>query len=226
MTEPQNRARRPSECDTCGPLAGSDAEIARHSRELPMTLAPTRDLWPGIEAQIAERSPIKGHIGPASPDGTGEPATRETGPGWGWAIGFAVAAGLTGIIAGSLLIGPATGGGDAPLAGGSGTPEASSPAVESAAIPVSFGESQVRAVEAAYEPELRALRQLVDATDLAPETRDALASSLETIDQAIEEAREALLADPGTPRAVDALRGMYDAKIDLLHHVATRPGRT
>ena len=93
-------------------------------------------------------------------------------------------------------------------------------------MPVSFAESQLREVEAAYEPEVRALRELVDSQELAPETREALGSSLETIDRALEEAREALLADPGAPRALDALRGMYDAKIDLLHHVATRPGRT
>ena len=190
-----------------------DSELHRQARELPRSVEPERDLWPGIEARIRDLTPVKGHIGPRDPHRPDDTRhSRPQRPRWGWTLGLAMAAGMAGLVAGGLLTDPAA------------QPETQAP-LTGVIMPVSAQE-QIRAVESAYEPDLAVLRLLVESTDLAPETRQVLDESLAEIEAAIDEARRALEADPGALRAVDGLRRMYDAKVETLRLAANQPSRT
>ena len=57
---------------------------------------------------------------------------------------------------------------------------------------------------------------------LAPETVSALERSLTIIDQAIAEARAALLNDPANQMVRDLLRKGYEQKVDLLRRTASK----
>lgn len=210
---------------------GAD-ELSALARELPVSIEPARDLWPGVEARIQDLSPVKGHIEPDTDPVHGrrrgkderksDRRSRRTTPdrsGWPWkgALGLALAAGLAGVVAGGLLF-------DAPIPGGTGNSGVTTtlPVDRDPYLAVPAAHPQIRELEDAYEPDIRILRLLVESSELAPETREVLDESLSTIDRAIAEARQALEEDPGAPRAIDGLRRMYDAKVDLLRFVATQ----
>jgi hypothetical protein len=57
---------------------------------------------------------------------------------------------------------------------------------------------------------------------LAPETVQAVERSLRVIDDAIAEAREALLRDPSNLMVRDLLRKGYEQKVDLLRRTTAR----
>ncbi len=222
--------------DPDGAIDRDDAEeLTGRVRGLPRSIEPGRDLWPGVEARIRAISPIKGHIEPEGthaeacrtgrgerkPDRRSGPFDRPSVGRRPWLLGLAAAAGFTGIIAASLLF---EGGAD----GGAGGPAVGPPSPTGAApyVTQATAREQIEAVESAYERDLSVLKALVESSELAPETREVLDESLATIERAMDEAREALEADPGANRAVERLRRMYDAKVDMLRLVATQPSRT
>lgn len=223
-------------CPDCGDEPGDpgDAILAERARDLPRELPPRRDLWPEIEARILEEEEGRG----AARDGASGRMPPRRSPGRHrrglrpWALGLAAAAGLAGLVAGAGLFG----GGDLPWMGPGESTEAQpgvrpegpgSPVVEGGPSVAEGrfvgGRAVVRSLEGEYGPVIEELRRLADASELAPETREALEESLATIDRAIAEARRALETDPAASQAVRALRRMYDAKVDLLRLVAERP---
>lgn len=193
---------------------GADAhEWTDAVRELPREIEPARDLWPGIEARIRAQQrtqPSTRH---------GDPSSGPRRVRWMWGLGLAAAAGLAGIGIGSLLV-QAPGETLAPTAG----PDVPAPSA-SISVPVAAQE-RISAVEEAYEPTLSELRLLAESAELSPDTRQVLNESLETIDAAIQEAQEAMEADPLAPRAVESLRHIYERKIDLFRVIAERTSST
>jgi hypothetical protein len=218
-------------------------ELEEEAGRLPPEVEPPRDLWPGIEDRLRSEQ-----VRPASQELEARPRFGSDRSGlWDrggarrrWGVGVAVAAGLVGLLAGSLLLnaptgGPARGEVDPPLEEGSLAFEEEhltleegslSPDDPSSTVSVSAepraATGGVETVQAAFEPELQELRLLAESQELAPETRAVLDESLATIEAAMEEARAAVEADPYAPRAVDRLRRMYEAKLELFHVMTTQ----
>lgn len=86
-----------------------------------------------------------------------------------------------------------------------------------AALPASFS-----ATEAGYLSAAEELRAALDAQRgrLSPQTVAAVERSLDVIDQAIAEARAALLGDPGNSALIDILSSNYRRKLDLLRRAS------
>jgi hypothetical protein len=125
--------------------------------------------------------------------------------------GLAAAAAIAAVAAGTLLfMGDASLPGNGSGLAGGGTEETGEVALA----------TEVRQVEDAYRPAIEELRALADARALSPETRAVLEQNLQVIERAIEESREAVLADPEGHRALESLRRMYDAKVEVLRTVA------
>ncbi|HEX6051871.1 MAG TPA: hypothetical protein VFZ21_21530 [Gemmatimonadaceae bacterium] len=61
---------------------------------------------------------------------------------------------------------------------------------------------------------------------LRPETVATVEHSLSVVDSAIEEARTALLLDPGNVTLVDLLTASYERKVELLRRAADLGART
>lgn len=207
-------------------------ELRRRVRDLPREIEPERDLWEGIRMRIETgEAAARGGTQPRSPAEAPErlperqaPGERRGSPrpgprihrrfagGWsgraGWGLGVAGTAMAAAVAA--LLLVP---GSDPPAGGSGGSPAAGSP---SAGLSVGAA-----SVEAAYEPAIQELRLLAASEDLAPETRRELDASLAVIDEAIEEAREAVAADPAAPTAMAGLKRLYESKVQVLRMAAT-----
>jgi len=82
----------------------------------------------------------------------------------------------------------------------------------------------MRNAERAYLATVDELTAVLDESRerLAPETVRALERSLAIIDEAIAEAREALLHDPANQLVRDLLRKGYEQKVDLLRRTASK----
>ncbi len=200
------------ECASCREAFRELAELRNRARALPREVEPARDLWPGIEARLrmkAEGASSSPSSGQRSLDRRAGSAKRRPKPaGLAWAL--AAAAGLAAIVAGTLLFtGAPNRTGNAPSVAGS--------------EPTAHFASELRDLEEAYRPAIEELRGLVDSRELTPETRAVLEENLAVIERAIEESQQAVRTDPQGHLALNNLRRMYDAKVEVLRTVAVRP---
>lgn len=202
-------------CPACRDEVRWVRELRQEARGLPESLAPERDLWPGIEAGIRRSA-----RSPQAPVGSIDAARRRNG-GWRRPLLLAAAAlalvALSSVITYSIVRSGAAGSAGA-IAGGSGEGEGGIDAPE----PVRFV-SAAEELERAYEPAIREMEEALasDRDRLRPETVQTLEENLRIIDEAIREAHEALAADPGSATAARSLNGMYDTKVQVLRQ-ATR----
>jgi hypothetical protein len=175
---------------------------------LPEEMPPARDLWPEIRAQLdAER--VRAFPGTGS---SAAPRRRRIALGVRGSLAAAAALVLVTATVTWQLRGPAT-----RDDGAAGLPEA---AEAGAGDLTSF---------ASYERSAAELSALLDerTVRLDPATRAVLERSLRTIDEALEEARAALAADPASPGGRAFVETVWRQKIDFLRRandVATLRG--
>ena len=165
--------------------------------ELPKEIAPSRDLWPGIAARLAE--------------------SPQTARSFGWPM--AIAAGLLVAAVSALLTwGLVREPEQAPA-------EIALVAVPKAAIvPVNYGtNSALSAAElAARDGLLVQFRWRLD--ELSPQTREAVVKNLAVIQQAANEIDAALAQDPGSGLLNQLLLGAYKQELQLYSKVVTAGG--
>ena len=214
-------------CAECRALVADLREITRQAAVLP-GIAPSRDLWPEIEARTHAR------VIPLTPRPSATPVTQ-------WRLG-AIAAALVGITALSTwTIATRDRGTDAPPAvatNDSSTPtvrgsvepaQATPPSTPSAPVEspavtaVSHTAREARPdAGSTYTAEIRRLRGVVEerSQELDPATVAILQSSIATIDSAIAEARRALERDPASGFLTQQLNKSLERKLGLLRKAA------
>jgi hypothetical protein len=184
--------------------------IARSAARLPL-LAPSRDLWSGIEARIGTRVvelPVEG-IAPA-------PARHS------WRR-LAVAASLLVAATAGVTYSIMKHGGTAGLAANdSATVQAPLPGAK--LKPVSM-QSPGQVTEQTFDREIGAMRKIIDerGKDLDPATIVVLRKNLKLIDAAIAESKAALAKDSASAFLLDRLTHAYETKLQLLRGVANIP---
>ncbi|HVH39555.1 MAG TPA: hypothetical protein VM764_06000 [Gemmatimonadaceae bacterium] len=183
--------------------------------ELPESVEPARDLWPAIRARIES---ARMRTLPVSPDATRTSATTSVGgtrtqsPRHSrtaqWARLATAAAAL--VVASVSLTWLALRGGsrDDGASAVAATTTPGSPAITSAAL-ATFASYERSAADLADALEKRSAR-------LDPKTQAVLERSLRTIDEALQEAREALAADPSSAAYRSFVESAYRQKLDFL----------
>ena len=184
--------------------------IARSAAQLPL-LAPSRDLWSGIEARIGTRVVAL----PVEPSAQA-PARHS------WRR-LAVAASLLVAVTAGVTYSIMTHVGTTGLAANdSATVRAPLPgaAVEPASL-----QSPEQTAEQTFDREIGAMRKIVDerGKDLDPATISVLRKNLKLIDAAIGESKAALAKDPASAFLMDRLTHAYETKLQLLRGVANIP---
>ena len=184
-------------CEICRAEVESLRNILARAAELPKSIEPPADAWPGIRQAIEHDEEV---LHRAPPERT-----------W-WRPGVAAAA--------TILVAALSSGATYLYLTNDGGPSNSSPAATAVR-----GTSETPASLAAFTIEennyLRTasiLQELLDSQQgvLAPETTAQLKASLRTIDEAILEARNALARDPANKVLIEMLSASYRQKVDLL----------
>jgi hypothetical protein len=179
-----------------GPRNPPEDPLLAKAAELPKDVAPSRDLWPGIAARLAE-------------------APRVAGPRlarWPVALaaGFLVAS-VSALLTWSLVRSPAT----APVQ------VAENPQPAGTFVPVSYGpNSGLSARELVARDQLVAqFREKFET--LRPETREAILKNLTVMQAAADEIDAALAKDPASGMLKGMLVGTYKQELQLYSTVVT-----
>jgi len=220
MTEPREGPEGRGVEEEGGSLPDTHRELRKVLGGLPRQASPPRDLWGGIEARIRETQ----RGGAERPLGQGDSA----GPGGGFRLlramgrplgwGQALAAGLVLALVSSGGIWLALRGPQLPL--DSGPPAVVEQGAESS------GARWAGAGEAFQEYDLAVgdLRRILEEAGdvLEPGTVSTLEESLRAVEQALEESREALAADPSAEVFTRLLSGNLRRKVNVIRQaVAT-----
>ena len=192
------------ECPTCAEAYRGIGEIVDAVGELPESVEPPVDLWPSIAARLGQ---------PSRDELLEKRRRRER------AVRTAVIVGWLGAVAAALVLGVG-------LGRVLPRPDLSLPAV--AANPMPSTEVTQAAVlatyeEPAYDQAIQDLELVLAEmrSELEPETVAIVEQNLAIIDNAIEEAREALLADPANQQLHRHLSNSMQMKLKLLRTVTT-----
>lgn len=156
---------------------------------------PRRDLWPQVAAETFNTSPF---------------AARRRGVTLSWMQAIAASAALVAVSSGAVWVAMQAGRDDAPVVASAPDygPEVG------AAVPVRMPDLADRAFDSAVKD----LRDALDAgrNRLDPQTIQVLERNLASIDQAIDQARRALEADPANVSLTSYLASVRRRKLDLL----------
>ena len=192
--------------------ADSNGRKVTSLREMPQSIEPARDLWPGIEAQLGE-------LPEGAASGGTVPARRRGQP-----LRWLAAAAMLASVALGVWIGRSL----LPGTAGVGTPPVS--ANRTAVPPLA-----PTALDAAYVSDPRYAQQraaLVQALQarlaaLPPPARAKVSASLAAIEQAKQDLEEALGRDPGNALLQELLVNTYQDEMRVLTdvHEASDPGR-
>jgi len=219
-------------CDTCRALLADLTDVQARARRLP-ALPPAADLWPAIEARLDSESGVRtARVTPI--EGARAPRGRDAR----WSFSFpqlaAAVLAATLVSAGGMWLmlqrgtpaGTASapaGGSSAPLAakpgsgaGSTGARTTTRPTPGSDVMPTSFDAAQYDAAIAELEQVLNQNKQRLD-----PATVKVVERNLALIDQAIEQARRALAADPASAYLNTHLASTMRRKVDLLRRVTS-----
>lgn len=209
VTNEQHRA----DCGECKQLWAELDAISAEAAQLPM-LAPSRDLWSGIEARIggtATTAPTHSAPTHATP-------LRST-PRWyrSQAFRLAMAASLLVAVTSAVTWRIAT----APAASASVASTATTSATEESAVHLASFSASVSQMD----HEIATLQQIVTERrgGLDPKTVAVLEANLAVIDAAIAESRAALDADPASQFLAAQFARAYTSKLTLLRDAATLP---
>ncbi|HEY2943800.1 MAG TPA: zf-HC2 domain-containing protein [Vicinamibacteria bacterium] len=176
-------------CAECRAEERALRALLAHAAALPAERTPSRDLWAGVEARLAEA----------------RPRGWRPGPRLGWVAGLAAAAGVI-LALSTALHGP---GGGRPSSGASLVP-----AALRSEDPVASAEREYARAAAEL---MSALEQQRDR--LPPEALASVARDLQSIDAALQEVRRALATDPANPGLNHLLASTHQRKVEVLQHV-------
>jgi len=185
-------------CEACRHEETALRRLLAATAELPRSLEPPTDLWPGIVPRLRQRRFATFTLGRSS--------------GWrGWllqAVAAVVFMGL-GAVLSQLLVSPAI----SPMPG-AGEPLALGTA---AAAPAEFGILEAEYLRAKEDLWLTAYR---GRRDLPPVIQELVERNLRIIDEAIRELRGALQANPGDRQLESLLLAHHRKEINLLQRLA------
>jgi anti-sigma factor RsiW len=178
-------------CDACFTRLQRMRRVVAHASALPQALPAPADEWQRVRARLDTRGRV-----------------ASTGPWWTRRSAL-LAAGLALVIVSSGVTALFVGGRD-------------EVAVRPAPVPAGAVVTRLAALEHEYATVTRDLERELAARKhtLAPETIAAVERSLNTIDAAIAEAREALAHDPASETLARLLVAGHDQKVELLRHAA------
>jgi len=205
-----------SACAECAALVGDLRAVVAAARDV-ADAPPAADLWPGIARRIAERGrrpqvvPIESRTGPR----------RLT-----FSIPQLVAASLAVALLSAAAVWTALREPDTGVVGSPGVATAPADPSGAGALVSDGGSGGTPAAFAEYEAAVADLERLLDeiADDIDPESRRAIDRNLAIIDQAIQQTRGALEADPDDVYLNTHLASTMQRKIDVLQE-ATRLAR-
>jgi anti-sigma factor RsiW len=189
------------DCPSCRAVVADLRRIRHTARALDRRVPP-----PLLFERIARQ--IDAEAGGAQ----GRPARRHLGPpvvpGWAW---LAAAAVLVMAVGSGLWMMSRSWNPAAP-------PAAATDTAAAAADPVVSLERELQLAAAHYEKAVAALEQVANQSDspLDPELTATLRKNIQVIDQAIDESRVALRAEPSNPLAQESLFDAFRRKISLL----------
>ena len=220
-TDRRRVAEHIDRCSRCRSEHERLVSMLRDATSLPESILPPEDLWSGIRESIDRRKEVVLPTTAASPaSGRREAVDR---PWWAYRSFVAAAAIVLVAVSSALtaLVMDRTAGSTVAVneAARSGVGDAHTPAV----LPTSFRDAELGYLRSISE--LRAVLQNQKDV-LRPETVATVENSLLVIDAAIDEARKALMADPGNETLVDLLKASYERKLDLLRRAADLGART
>jgi hypothetical protein len=225
-------------CPLCAALVADLDALVTAAESLPLP-APSRDLWPAIEARLA--TPVQA-LDVARPRAAIRPIIVWQRLAVAAALLVTVSAGVTWQVArqtaptgdvivlaaereasagtaqrrGSVDDAPAASPASADLAAASGRADAA---------PLTFTSANTRAaaLDTLYGRAIARLQAAVDDNlgRLDASTVDVVRRNLAIIDQAIRESRDALAADPNSGFLFEQLDRAYESKVDLLRRLAT-----
>ena len=186
--------RHLADCPTCRRSAEEMQRLRQATLALSRGIAPERDLLPGIRDRIGR-------------------AARPT-RGSHWVRWAAVAASLI-VLTGAVWVGlrsPDTEPATAEVSAGAGR----------ILLAADINLAEFEAAEMQYEEAAVHLLGIVEARgdELSPETRAVIEENLQIIDEAIDEVREALNAEPGDSRNGHILNTLYRQKVEFLWRVS------
>lgn len=190
-------------CPDCAAELAAAAGLAARIAELPQTLEPERDLWPGVAARLDAARVARGRFG-----------RRE----------LAVAASV--LLAAAAVVGAYLAGRQQALTASAPAPSAApvAGAIETEALLASFDALGVLDYATTRRDLLEILERRRD--QLAPETFALVMANLELIDQSMARIAEALGADPDNALLQRQLVAAYRRQVDLLERAARLPSRT
>ena len=181
-------------CADCAAKVGALRALRARVALVPRAIEPPSDLWPELRAELRLRSERRSGL------------ARQR---WLLAAAAVLLIALSSTITTLVL----RRNGPLEMADSRATARVDGPPPAAAAALADF-----RVLEAEYA---RAAAELLGSLDtqrgsLPPRTVEQLEASLRIIDQAIQEARAALVSDPGNHRLVEMLSTTYERKLDLL----------
>lgn len=207
-------------CSRCRGELEALAKLMDDMADLPREVQPARDLWPQIAWRIGrEEAKVGDEASLDDPATERAPLPARPGSGvrrgWGWRVDLAAWQLLAASLVVALISGASVW---AFLAGRGGI-------TEPAAVPSQWTAQQVGWVEA-YGGFDEAVADLEAALEqgrhvLGPETIRVLEENLAIIDKAIQDAREALATDPGSPVVRRILAENLRWKVNLLRHAVS-----
>ena len=199
-------------CPICRDMAARIRDLVGDASSLPPSMDAPREAWSVIAARIDDAKVVAlGRVPGGVSDAHASFAKRQR-----W-IRMAAAAVMLVAISSSVTMMVMQNVGD-PVVAGTRIP-ASVPNTTLAALP-----AEVAAVERTYLSTVDDLVGVLNdpANKFAPGTISAVQRSLKVIDDAIAEARQALLADPASNVLREILSNSYAQKVDLLRRVSER----
>jgi hypothetical protein len=184
-------------CAACREAEQALRQVLAHAAALPRSLAPSRDLWPGVERRIAH------------------------GLGWSWLLGpgqplALAAAAVVAIGVGAVLwrqqAPAAVRTAEIPVAGGRFEPVSAGPAV---------ADPDLARAERDYEAAANALLDALQTrkAQLPAEELARVEGNLQVIDRALGEVRQALAKDPENVELNRMLVRTHRKKVDVLRQV-------
>ena len=188
-------------CPGCAAELEGLRRLLALAADLPREIAPSRDLWPTVAADIA-----------------GAPKVVH---GWfsgSWRRGLAAAAAVV-VAVGSLLIAYSLG------RQHTGVRSALAPTASPLAVPASLGDPTFAVAEAELIDARDQLLAALDArrSSMSPDTQQVVDDSLQLIDEAIARISVALVDDPLNPKLANRLAGAYRTQIELLQRATALP---
>ncbi len=194
-------------CESCCTEERELRRLLTRVAELPRSIEPPSDLWPGVAPRLAERTPDHAQ----EQRGRMSAGARAAGPGrrwtprqWALQAAAAVAFMVLGAALSQFSAGPA--------------PTGDGPPTYGDVRPAALSMGRFDALEAEY---LRAKEDLWLMTysrhdDLSPVKVETIRRNLLIIDEAISELREALAEDPGNRQLENRLLANHRRSIELL----------